>query len=87
MHLTRTSSAGGAPVEPLVRVSVEELESRAKVRLPGYVEAFKAAARSDPVSAGHLLIPAATLRELWQQYTAPGLGDELLTAGNGCCGG
>lgn len=69
----------------LVRVSIEELEGRAAMRKPGYVAAFKAAAKAE-ADGRHLLIAEEALRELWAQYTAPGLGDELLNAG-GCCGG
>jgi hypothetical protein len=68
-----------------VRVSVEELESRAAVRRPGYVEAFKAAAKLE-ADGRHLLITQEALRRLWAQYTAPGLGDEVWNGG-GCCGG
>jgi hypothetical protein len=66
-------------------VSLAEVEARAAVRLPGYVEAFKAAAKVDPSKPGHLLISQRELRELWARYTAPGLGDELGRLG-GCCG-
>jgi hypothetical protein len=63
----------------------EEVESRAAKRRLGYVEAFKAAATPDPDGL-HLVISDQVSRELWRAYTAPGLGDELLTGG-GCCGG
>ena len=69
----------------LIRVSIAEVESRAAVRLPGYVAAFKAAARLE-ADGEHLIISQEALRELWAAYTAPGLGDELLMGG-GCCGG
>ena len=70
---------------PMIRVSLAEVESRAAIRKPGYVEAFKAAATLDP-DGEHLTIPQETLRQIWAEYTAPGLGDELLNGG-GCCGG
>jgi hypothetical protein len=69
----------------LVRVSVAEVEGWAAMRLPGYVEAFKAAAVAEP-DGQHLLITQEALRVIWSRYTAPGLGDELLN-GFGCCGG
>lgn len=69
--------------EPLVRLSLADLQRRARQRTPGYYEDFLAAGRPDP-DGQHIYITESAMRELWRKHAAPGL---ELAAGKDCCGG
>jgi hypothetical protein len=69
----------------LVRITPEELAKRAALRKPGYEEAFQLASVTD-ADGRRLLISQEALRVLWEEFGAPGLGDEI-HAPSGCCGG
>ena len=68
-----------------MRITPEELAKWAALRKPGYEEAFQLASVTD-ADGRHLLISQEALRVLWEEFGAPGLGDEI-HAPSGCCGG
>jgi hypothetical protein len=66
----------------VMRLTLEEIRSRAAVRKPGYAEALQAAGVAD-ADGLHWRIPLRALREIWAAYGAPGLD---LEHGGGCAG-